>query len=143
MSEPVASPEGCRQWCPRVCAVVSRGPYRQRLRRTISDDGKILARRKALGNLYGEMIQALTFRYGDIPPRNVLLDLATETSRKKGIRLDRASCRLKEGLICWLCEHNQELLILNRQNAEMLETPDWLFDEAPSSDRDGQDQDGN
>jgi hypothetical protein len=66
-----------------------------------------------------------------------------EASKKKGIKLDRTSLRLKEGLICWLCEHYQELLILNRRNPAMMEAPDWLFEEAPTPDRDGHDQDGN
>jgi hypothetical protein len=106
------------------------------------DDRKILARRQALGNIYGAMIQALRYRYGDVPPRDILLDLVAEASKKKGVKLDRTSLRLKEGLICWLCEHYPELLILNRRNMAMMEAPEWLFEEDPGADRDGHEQDG-
>jgi hypothetical protein len=42
--------------------------------------------------------------------RAMLKDLARKLARTKGIRVDRASNRTKEGLICWFCEYAPELL---------------------------------
>jgi hypothetical protein len=51
------------------------------------------------------MLLALHLIFGKVPRRVELLEYVSKMAREKNLHLDRASARLKEGLICWLCEN--------------------------------------
>jgi hypothetical protein len=70
----------------------------------------IMERHKALGDRYDAMVLALKMIFGKAPLRADLTEYALKMAREKKIHLDRASARVKEGLICWLCENCPNLL---------------------------------
>jgi hypothetical protein len=103
------------------------------MERTDKDEKKILARRRKLGPKYYAMLQALELIFGKIPLRSNLSTFVVRMSRDRNIPLDRASTRLKDGLICWLCEHCPDILIQYplQQNA-----PEQLSESFPPFDSD-------
>jgi hypothetical protein len=56
------------------------------------------------------MVLALNLIFGKVPRRSELVEYVLKTAREKNLHLDRASARLKEGLICWLCENCPNIL---------------------------------
>jgi hypothetical protein len=43
--------------------------------------------------------------------KKALLHLAQAIATKKQIKIDRTAKRMKDGLICWFCEHATDLVI--------------------------------
>jgi hypothetical protein len=69
-----------------------------------------MERHKALGDRYDAMASALQMLFGRMPLRADLTEYALRMAGEKNIPLDRAGIRVKEGLICWLCENCPDLL---------------------------------
>jgi hypothetical protein len=90
--------------------VIPRSSSRDRSRRTEKDSQKIAGRRRALGPRYDAMVQALELIFGQVPLRDDLSVFARRMAAEKHLHVDRASSRVKEGLICWLCENCSSIL---------------------------------
>jgi hypothetical protein len=58
------------------------------------------------GKLMNHLIER---EYGTKPTKDLLLVLAVEVSRATGISIDRMARRTMSPLICWFCEHIQEV----------------------------------
>jgi hypothetical protein len=66
-------------------------------------------RRRRVGPLYDQMCVILTRLTSGKLNRGILLGLAEQLAKQKGITVDRTAKRLKDCLICWFCENCQEL----------------------------------
>jgi hypothetical protein len=71
----------------------------------------IMVRRRKIGKMYDVTLQRLTREYGRNPSRQQLNDRVTEVAKRNNFTVDRASRRNKEGLILWLCEHEDQQLM--------------------------------
>jgi hypothetical protein len=90
---------------------------------------RALERRRAVDSTVNQMTEFLTkFLHGKAS-RETLKDFARKLAQTKGIRVDRAATRTKEGLICWFCESAPELLTGTATNefSKPDDTLDGLF----------------
>jgi hypothetical protein len=85
-------------------------PSRPSVAQTMIDHERSNERRRRVGPLYDQMCVILTRLTSGKLNRAILLGLAEQLAKQKGITVDRTAKRLKDCLICWFCENCQELL---------------------------------
>jgi hypothetical protein len=87
-------------------------PRRPSVPQTEIDHLRCIERRRKNAPLFDRMTEILTYVTNGRMTKEVLLDLATKIADRKGIKIDRGAKRMKECLICWFCEHTNDVMAL-------------------------------
>jgi hypothetical protein len=101
-------------------------PARQRRLQTERDWERCIERRRGVEPLFIPMSKLLTRLGGGRLTRSVLSHVAEEISKQKTITIDRNARRIKDAMICWICENAPELLTQGGLSPAVSTKPDNL-----------------